>query len=77
LDYFKFKNGLEYELKRIKHIVQTYNKISDNNFLSTGVSFFFFLPASFSSYIIEECKNSNQNSIKYKKNLPKILKNLE
>lgn len=66
-NHFSFKNGLEFELKRIKHIVQTYNKISDNSFLSNGINFLLTLPASFSSYMIEEWKISNQNSIKYGK----------
>ena len=55
------------KLKRIKHIAKTYNKVSEHSFLSNGINFLLSLPASFSSYIVEEWKNSNQNSIKYGK----------
>ena len=61
------KNGLDFELKRIKHIAKTYNKVSEHSFLSNGINFLLSLPASFSSYIVEEWKNSNENSIKYGK----------
>jgi hypothetical protein len=82
LDYSKFKNhlpfqnGLEFELKRINHIAQTYNKVSDNSFLSNSANFLLSLPASFSSYMVEEWKNSNQNSLKYGKTLAKEIENL-
>lgn len=66
-NHLPFQNGLEYDLKRIKHIVQTYDKVSNNSFLSTGVNFLLSLPTSFSSYMVEEWKTSNQNSIKHGK----------
>ena len=66
-NHIPFKNGLDFELKRIKHIAKTYNKVSEHSFLSNGINFLLSLPASFSSYIVEEWKNSNENSIKYGK----------
>ena len=66
-NHIPFKNGLEFELKRVKHIIQTYDKVSSNSFLSAGVNFLLSLPTSFSSYMVKEWKTSNQNSIKYGK----------
>ncbi len=66
-NHIPFKNGLEFELKRVKYIAQTYDKVSNNSLLSTGINFLLSLPTSFSSYMIEEWKISNQNSIKYGK----------
>lgn len=66
-NHITFKNGLDFELKRIKHIAKTYDKFSEYSFLSNGINFLLSLPANFSSYIVEEWKNSNQYSIKYGK----------
>ncbi|MCG3650978.1 TMCO4 family protein [Aliarcobacter butzleri] len=74
LDYSKlrnhrpFKNGLDFEIKRVKHILETYENIAENSpLLSTKLNFLLTLPASFSSYIVQEWKTSNTNSIKYGK----------
>lgn len=75
-NHIPFKNGLEFELKRIKHIAQTYEKVSSNSLLSTGVNLLVSLPTSFSSYLIEEWKISNQNSIKYGKILAEEIEHL-
>jgi len=73
LDYSKltnhipFKNGLDFEIKRVKYILETYENIAENSPLSTKLNFLLTIPASFSSYIVQEWKNSNTNSIKYGK----------
>ncbi|WP_151950534.1 hypothetical protein [Aliarcobacter butzleri] len=78
LDYSKlrnhrpFKNGLDFEIKRVKHILETYENIAENSpLLSTKLNFLLTLPASFSSYIVQEWKTSNTNSYKIWKNTSK------
>lgn len=72
-DYFKFenhipfKNGFKNELKKIKHFVGSSLTISKLSplIIASRLNPLLVLPASFSSFCLEEWKISKENSIKY------------